>query len=255
VPELVGLTEADAVALIEQQGLRVRFAEPRFDDQVAEGHVLSHEPQGRVARGGTVTLTLSRGPEVYAVPDIIGADVAVATRQLEGMGLAVVEADRRYSDTVPEGRVLTVEPAVGEQVVPGDTVTITVSQGRAPIDVPSLVGKHVDEARAQLGQLGLVAEVAEVENNAPQGEVVNQDPSPGSGAEPGDVIRLEISQGPPTRPVPGVEGERCQRAADILEEAGFEVTFGGRDRGRVAIQSPSAGTGLPPGSPVTIFCI
>ena len=243
-PELVGMAEADAVAEAAADGLSVEFAEPAFDDQVPEGHVLTQDPSGRVVKGGTVTVTLSRGPEVYPVPDIIGASFEVAQRQLDELGLAVVEDDGAHSDTVPEGRVLAVAPGVGEQVRPGDQVTVTVSLGRAPIDVPSLIGLTEAEARGQLEQRQLVAAVEQVESNEPAGRVVGQSPGANSGAAPGDTVTIQVSEGPPTSPVPDVVGKDCDKAEQELREAGFEVR----------IQNPSAGTGLPPGTEVTIWC-
>jgi serine/threonine-protein kinase len=253
-PELVGMTEADAVAAATEDGLSVEFAEPAFDDQVPAGNVLAQDPSGRVIKGGTVTLTLSQGPEVYPVPDIIGASFEVAQRQLDELGLVVVEDDGAHSDTVPEGRVLAIEPGVGEQVRPGDQVTVTVSLGRAPIDVPSLNGLTEQEARNQLEQRQLVAAVEQVESNEPAGRVVGQSPAEGSGAAPGDTVTIQVSEGPPTSPVPGVVGQECGEAEKTLEDAGFEVRIGIIDRGRVRIQNPSAGTGLPPGAEVTIWC-
>jgi serine/threonine-protein kinase len=254
-PELVGLPEADAVAAAQEQGLIVAFAEPEFDDAVPAGHVLSQDPSRRVVKGGTITLTLSQGPEVYPVPDIVGASFEVAQRQLEALGLVVVEGDGGYSDTVPAGRVLSVQPPVGEQVRPGAEVTVVVSQGRAPISVPSVVGKPVDAARAELEAAGLAVAVEQVENNAPADQVIGQDPVAGAGAEAGQTVTLQVSDGPPTRPVPEVRGQPCEQAAQTLEEAGFTVAFGLGDRGRVQLQNPSAGTGLPAGDPVTIWCL
>jgi hypothetical protein len=135
-----------------------------------------------------------------------------------------------------------------------DTVTISVSQGRPPIDVPFVIGQQVGEATRILEQEGLSVTTEEVESNQPQGEVVGQNPEGGTGAEPGDTVHLEVSQGPPTRPVPDVTGRRCSRAIDILEDEGFEVVLGFDDDGRVLLQNPSGGTGLRPGSQVTIWC-
>jgi serine/threonine-protein kinase len=254
-PELVGLPEAEAVALAQQEGLRVAFAEPRHHEQVTAGHVLAQSPDGRVLKGGTLTLTLSLGPEVFLVPDIVGADLEVAVRQLESLGLVVVHGEPDYSDTVPEGRVMRVDPAVGEQLLPGAPVTVTVSRGKAPVEVPSLIGMTVEAARNELASRNLAVEVEEVQDNAPAGQVLSQDPAPGSGAEPGDTVRLQVSQGPPTQPVPEVRGQPCDSAEQILIQAGFEVrVIEVLQRGTVSLQNPSAGTGLPRGSQVTIWC-
>ena len=254
-PDLVGLPEAEAVAQAQSRGLTVELADPQFDEQVPVGHVLSQDPSRRVVKGGTITLTLSKGPEVYPVPDIVGASFEVAVRQLEALGLVVVEGGGDYSDTVPAGRVLAVQPAVGEQVTTGAEVTVTVSRGRAPIGIPSVIGQPLDAARAQLEALGLAVATEQVDDTAPANQVVGQDPPAGSGAESGDTVTLQVSNGPPTQPVPEVRNQPCRQAAQALEQAGFTVAFGSGERGRVAIQNPSAGTGLPPGSQVTIWCL
>ena len=215
--------------------------------------MLAQHPDDRIRKGGVLTLTLSLGPEIRAVPDVIGAELPVAIRQLEELDLEVVEGEQRYSDTVPAGRVMAVEPSVGEQVRPGDRVTVVVSKGRAPIEVPALIGLPLDQAQAQLAQLGLVALVQEVENDAPAGQVLVQDPAPGAGVEEGATVTLQVSKGPPTKPVPHVEGRPCGQARQILEQEGFEVSSIGNRR--VRTQIPSPGTGLPPGSEVTIICV
>lgn len=253
-PELVGLSETEAVAEAERNGLSVRFGEPEYSETVPVDHVLTQEPSGRMLRGGTVVLTLSLGPEQHPVPDLIGADVEVAIRQLESLGLVVQEGEPAYSNTVPEGRVLELDPPVGEVLVPGEQVTVTASQGRPPIEVPFVIGKQVGEATQQMEALGLTVSTEEVDSDKPKGEVVGQDPDGNTGAVPGQNVRLEISKGPPTQPVPNVVGQRCKPAIEAIEDAGFAVELGFDDRGRVLLQNPSAGTGLPPGSEVTIWC-
>jgi eukaryotic-like serine/threonine-protein kinase len=254
-PDLVGLARDEAVALAQAEGLQVEFAEEQYDNEVPAGHVLAQDPTGRVVRGGTIELTLSRGPEVFGVPDVVGATLEVATRQLEDLGLVVVEGDGGYSNTVPEGRVLSVDPEVGTEVRPGAEITVNVSQGRAPITVPSLIGQNVNAATAQLQGLGLEPVVEQVDSNEPAGQVINQDPAAGGGAEPGDQVRLEVSRGPPVTPVPNVLGQPCAQATQALQQAGFQVVQGFPGaQGAVQLQNPGEGTGLPPGSSVTIWC-
>lgn len=254
-PDLVGLPEADAVAEAREHGLGVEFADPAFSDTVPAGHVITQDPADRVTQGGTLTLTLSRGPEVNPVPDVIGADFEVAKNQLESLGLVVVEGERDYSDAVPEGRVVAVSPEVGVEVVPGDEITVTISKGEPPIDIPAVLGKQVDDAIAELQAKQLVVATEDVDSNEPAGQVVGQEPGAGTGAEPGDTVTLKVSKGPPTRPVPDVADRSCEDAIGILEAEGFRVVLGfGTDDGKVLLQNPSAGTGLPPASSVTIWC-
>jgi beta-lactam-binding protein with PASTA domain len=254
-PDLVGMAKADAIAEARELGLGVTFAEPGFSQTVPAEHVLAQEPADRITRGGTLTLTLSRGPEINPVPDVIGAEFEVAKTQLESLGLVVVEGERDHSSSVPEGRVMALNPEVGVEVAPGDEITVTISNGRPPIDIPTVIGKPVDQATAELQAAQLTVATEAVDSNDPAGQVVGQEPGAGTGAEPGDTVTLQVSKGPPTRPVPDLTGQECKDAVKALEAEGFRVVLGfGTGDGRVALQNPSPGTGLPPDSPVTIWC-
>ena len=74
-PELFGLSEEDAEALLADQGLRLAWSEAgeRFDEQTPAGHVLIQKPRAGtlVKRGVTVTVILSRGPQRIEVPTVI----------------------------------------------------------------------------------------------------------------------------------------------------------------------------------------
>jgi eukaryotic-like serine/threonine-protein kinase len=253
-PDLTGMPDQQAVAEAQANGLRVVFDEPRHSEHLAEGLVLAQDPTGRITRGGTIRLTVSLGSEAAVVPDVIGADAEVARRQLERLGLEVIEGEPGYSNTVPQGRVLSVDPEPGTEMQPGGQVVLTVSRGRAPVEVPHLIGEHIDDARSQLHQLGLEVEVVEVDSERPGGEVIHQDPGAGAGVEPGDTVRLEISDGPSTIPVPDVRDMRCRDAEGLLRAMGFDVDRDGSRRDRVEEQDPSPGTGLPPGGIVYIEC-
>lgn len=255
-PQLVGLSQAEAVTKARQDGFAVVFADPRHDTAVPVDHVISQDPTGRAVRGSTITLTLSLGPEVFTVPDVIGVELEAATHQLTGLGLVVDEAeDGVYSDTIPEGRVASISPSVGEEIKAGSTVTVVLSKGRSPLRVPHLIGKTEHEARNELLQANLQVHVEEVDSDSPRGEVVNQDPAYDTGVEPGAVVTIHVSKGPPTIPVPDLSGQRCRDALRTLNDLGFEPETPLGNRGRVFTQSPSGGTGLPPGSSVTVWCV
>jgi hypothetical protein len=66
--------------------------------------------------------------QTVPIPDVSGKDYASAAAQLQGLGLQVTRSDQ-LSKTVPAGRVIETNPAVGTVVLPGETVTIVVSSG------------------------------------------------------------------------------------------------------------------------------
>ena len=167
----------------------------------------------RIVKGGTITLTLSLGPERYPVPDVVGKELAAAKGELEQVKLKRQGGHRQYSDTVPQGVVIAHRPARSDtELKPGDTVTVVVSKGRAPITVPDLIGKNINEARAELQQLGPGRGRA-VQGQRPAGrQVIGQIPKAGAGVEKDAEVKLDVSKGPPVVTVPRVVDLPCQQA-------------------------------------------
>ncbi len=122
VPSVIGKSEDDAVAAIEAAGLTARVAPDEvFDRNVAEGDVASQSPaNGTLARGGTVTLTISKGPKMVNVPSYIGKQASEARKALEALGFQVrvnnilggffgtVRDQSPVDREVPEGSVVTI---------------------------------------------------------------------------------------------------------------------------------------------------
>ncbi|MFF0887987.1 Stk1 family PASTA domain-containing Ser/Thr kinase [Streptomyces sp. NPDC003456] len=127
VPDVTGDDLADAQAELEEAGLKVKVAEERVASaEFEQGEVAAQSPKadGRVAEGDTVTLTVSKGPEMIEVPDVVGDSVDDATRALEEAGFEVDE-DRGllglFGDTVKGQSV-----EGGERAPEGSTITIEI---------------------------------------------------------------------------------------------------------------------------------
>ena len=80
-----------------------------------------------------------------------------------------------------------------------------VSKGRAPIQVPNLVGKNINDARGQLQSLGLTAVERYKDSDQPADQVIAQTPKPGTGAANDAEVTLDVSKGPPQVTVPDVQ--------------------------------------------------
>ncbi|MFD5493244.1 Stk1 family PASTA domain-containing Ser/Thr kinase [Streptomyces sp. NPDC127091] len=126
VPEVVGQDLDDARAALEKAGLKVSIAAERVTSEHDAGRVALQSPEaGReAAEGDGVTLTLSKGPEMVAVPDVVGDSVDEATGKLEGAGFRV-EEDRGllglFGDTVKAQSV-----SGGDTAPKGSTITLTI---------------------------------------------------------------------------------------------------------------------------------
>ncbi|MEM9467371.1 MAG: Stk1 family PASTA domain-containing Ser/Thr kinase [Actinomycetota bacterium] len=124
------------------------------------------------------------------------------------------------------------------------------------VDVPSVDGLEVDDARALLLEANLNFEVEfEPNNDIPVNEVIAQDPPSGQRVEPGAVITLRVSSGTEDT-VPNVIGESQESATAILQGSGYTVTVtpttSPQEAGTVIGQFPAAGVAHPPGDSVEI---
>jgi serine/threonine-protein kinase len=192
MPGVVHQTKQSALALLDQDGLRADIVEA-YDPAIPAGQVIktSPDPAAHVLRGGTVKLTVSKGPPPIAVPDETGQSPDAATAALRKLGFVVqVASDRAFSETVPEGSVAAAAPS--GQAQPGAVVTLTLSHGAQQFLVPDITNLSADAATAKLAQAGF-ANVTVVKGIINGSTVKSQDPTGGSYARHKDQISLYTS--------------------------------------------------------------
>jgi membrane peptidoglycan carboxypeptidase len=124
--------------------------------------------------------------------------------------------------------------------------------------VPNVVGQKVQDAQAQLARAGLRAEVREVPNPAPKGQVIGQNPPAGTEVSGGISVTLLVSSGQGgggNVVLPNVVGLPVATARALLGALSLRVGVGYTNGGppdRVVSQSPGAGAQVPAGSYVTV---
>ncbi|WP_230977224.1 Stk1 family PASTA domain-containing Ser/Thr kinase [Georgenia yuyongxinii] len=126
LPDVTGAAQADAVATLEGAGLVAREVTEQFSDTVAAGVVISQSPAPGAAqlyRGDAVALVVSKGPELFAVPDVVGSQVRQATQVLETAGFRV-----RVEEVLGGffGTVRAQDPAAGAMLPRDSVITLTV---------------------------------------------------------------------------------------------------------------------------------
>ncbi len=256
-PQLVNMTRAQAEQKAGQEGFRLVYGDGAYNETVAKDVVLSQSPgfDERIVKGGTITLSLSLGPERYPVPDVTGMELAAAKGELEQVKLKIKEGAGKYSDTVPQGVVISSYPKADTALKPGDTVTVVVSKGRAPITVPDLTGKNINDARTILQRLGLAAVESYKDSDAPADSVIAQSPKAGAGAEKDAEVKLDVSKGPPLVTMPRVVDLPCQQAKQQLEGLSLRVRVDFNPNGITRNQNPGENTPIPPQTEVAIQCV
>lgn len=128
VPDVIGKTEQEAMSLISQQRL-IAAKSDEFSDSVDVGRVIRQSPPaGTTAeRGDTVSIVVSKGPEMVDIPNVVGLLQSEAKTQLESLGF-IVQIKTGVSDPADYDKVVTQSPEAGQQGRKGSTVTIWIGQ-------------------------------------------------------------------------------------------------------------------------------
>jgi beta-lactam-binding protein with PASTA domain len=255
-PAVVGLSKTAAEAKLEQAGLHAHWLASVYDDNIATGLVATESPQPGhdLRKGGVVSLALSLGRD--HVPNVKNKTVDEATAALKKAQLQVADQNHQFSDTVKRGRIITTNPKPGVAVSPHTAVTLIVSNGPAPITVPTVKGDKVDQATTILQAVGLtVTTTQQFDDKIPAGTVINSDPPGGTTAHKGDHVNLVVSKGPQLFPVPDVVGMKLNDAISALQAAGFKTDVSNFPGGpnRVLSQSPGASSKQKRGTTVQLY--
>ena len=260
VPVVVGQTFEQAQSRLSAAHLDAKRVDA-FDERVGRGLVISANPGAgaEVGRSTAVVLTVSKGPERYAVPTLVGSTATEAKARLAENRLTLGGSSEAYDEKIPAGQIVSSTPKAGTQLRRGTAVTIVVSKGRQPIDVTDYTGKPADQAVAALTDAGLRVDATKQEfsTDVPKGSVISQNPATGTLFR-GDQVTLVVSKGPEMVSVPNVQGKQLRQARKILEDAGFQVrveSFMGGLFGTVRSQSPAGDAKAPKGSTVTLVVV
>ena len=164
-----------------------------YNERIPVGKVVSTTPAGgtKVKRNSQVVLNVSQGPKPIVVPPIAGFDIKKATVQLAKLGLVVSVATQIY-DSSPVGDIISSDPVPGTTVKKGDTISLTVSKGPPPVQVPNVVGMDVSTAKSTLAAAGFKVTVQNQLSTVVLNKVYSQDPSGGAMATPGSTITIKI---------------------------------------------------------------
>ncbi|MFC4064172.1 Stk1 family PASTA domain-containing Ser/Thr kinase [Actinoplanes subglobosus] len=255
-PQLLTMSQEQATEYAKQQGFQIILGDGEYSETVPKGSVFKQDPGpgDKIVKGGNITVILSLGPEVHPVPELEGQELAFAKAQLDALKLKVKQGKGQYSDTAPEGVVLSTDPKAGTELKPGETVTLVLSKGKAPITIPDLVGLNINEARRQLNEKGLQVAEQSVESDKPADEVISQTPKAGTGVEKNAQVTLTFSKGPAQIVLQDVTNQPCQQAAAALQAQGVQVQMNGDANATARQMNPGPGTPVAPQSVVQLVC-
>ncbi len=203
VPDLVGKTAVEARTLLAEVDLELEVSSetvPVTPESGLDGVIAEQDPPAgeELEPGETITVNLGLVPRA-ATPNLVGRNEAQARSAAEAVGLVL-----QVSGTVPVeldrvGTVVSQDPEPGLEVFQGSVVTVVIG-GVTRVDVPNLDELTESEARRALEDRGLRISVGSPTRVAPDevGEVVSQNPAPGTTVDQGTTVTVSIGEPTPT---------------------------------------------------------
>jgi serine/threonine-protein kinase len=267
VPDVRGRTSAEAHQTIDAADAKAKDVAwtvketQAFDDDVPNGNVVAQRPIGgkQLDDGGTITLTVSKGPHPVDLPDLSNQTLDTAKAALTGVGLVPGAVRQEASETVPAGVVI--DWSVGGKSRPAQApkksaVDFLVSAGPALRTIPGYQGKSEQEVQADLTSKGLkYAHKDAFSDSVPAGQVIGTEPGAGKQVHRGDTVTIVVSKGPDLVTVPDVSrASSLAEAVSMLEQAGLQAgQVYGDAKGRPFDSDPGAGAKVKRNSAVDIF--
>jgi len=145
----------------------------------------------------TPTPLVSRTEEarLVNVPRITGRPAEEARRLLQRSGLEMDVVEEREAPGQDEDTVLEQQPAAGESLPPGDTVSVVVAGPGRELTMPDVTGRPADEMTEGLESMNLEVAVDQVWSSESEGLVTGQTPQPGVKVRAGERVTLTVSGG------------------------------------------------------------
>jgi len=262
------MLDADAQKAVVNAGLVAHFTKTA-SDTVPVNHVVAQNPSAgtMVDPNSVVNLIVSNGLPAVGLRDVTNFTLNDAQRDLlyDKFNVHVV----RKHDNAPKDTVIGERPKAGSSVRQGSNITLIVSDGPAPVTLPSLVGMKVDKAQAIADKDGFTLDGTQqaASQRYPAGVIISQDAAVGTTIDRNAnmTVHVTVSTGSTNgtttganAAVPNVQGRSYSDAVGALRSAGFAIAVnytilrGGSNIGTVVAEQPQPQTQIAQGSTVTI---
>ncbi len=199
VPTLVGLSEAEAQALLESKGFTMEVAERIHSKDIAPGSVVSQSPKAgeKNKQLNPVKVVISTGAVKVKVPNLINESYDKVDILLKNLGLVEGEAKKEYSK-LPIGTVISQDIEPNTEVDEGTAVSYTISMGPEKIVMENYVGLNIDDVKGQLETLDLIlGSIKYINSNEYANNlIVEQSVKAGTEINRKSIVNFTVSKGP-----------------------------------------------------------
>jgi len=198
MPNLVGKSSADALAILEGRGLQLKVVDRVYSDLPTNAVARQSPPEGeRMKVGQNAHVVLSLGPQNVVTPSLVGESLRVARIQLLEVGLQLGEVTTYPAPAALSDTILQQTPLPGTRAA-SPRVDLLVAQGETPASyiMPWLVGMSLPDADRLLSSAGFKLSKTTLTPSPqwPKGAVTEQTPEPGSKITSDSDIDLVVAE-------------------------------------------------------------
>lgn len=202
VPDIVGQNIKEAKATLKKENLKMTLLRSEFNAKYEVDEIISQEPKEgmKVKAGREIKVVLSKGQELYKVPNVVGYKLDEAKLLLKNEGFDVGQVEKIYDSKYSEDTVVSQDPKAFQEKEKNILVNLMVSEGEPPekISMPNLIGLGLAEAREKLKDNNLIVkEIQQKESESHFADIViGQDTEAGVLVDEGTSVIVTISKGP-----------------------------------------------------------
>ena len=216
---------------------------------VVGSHIQKHN-------NSALNVVISRGIRKATIPDDItdpktynGKNPLKTLRKAGFTNIVHDKSGDTYSIDIPAGSLIDINPKPGTRMNHNEEVSILLSKGPKPVQMPDIVGKTKNEADLALTDAKLDVKYEEENSDTvAKGKIIRASVEAGSDLHWGDSVKVVVSKGPKTVTLPNVCGKSSDEARRIIESLGLKVRVSaplGDLMHVVRFQSPGAGSEVP----------
>ena len=252
VPDLVGLTEKEALKILERKGLTLKILEEK-NSIMEKGLIIEQKPEGNMAiqEGEEISVIISSGPIMITVPDITGLTIPQGKEFLKELSLTIRVMENEFYE-VDSSIIKVQSPAPGEKLPEEGIIEVGLKSiiNEIMVIVPDVTGKLLFDAKNKLSleklKTGIISEA--LSDKVP-GTVLLQEPPPGTEVKENTEINLTVSKLEEKNfiTVPNLIETNIEEAGKNLEKAGLKIGSitempSNKPSGIIIEQNPPPGT-------------
>ncbi|MEE6169871.1 MULTISPECIES: Stk1 family PASTA domain-containing Ser/Thr kinase [unclassified Mycolicibacterium] len=262
VPDVTGQTADDAVAALQNRGFRTHINR-QPDNTVPPEKVINTDPaaNSQASAGDDVAIVVSTGPQQALVPDVTGLTPAQARDKLKKAGFTKTKETPSASTPEQKDKVIATVPPANQTAAITNEITIAVGSGPGSKLVPDCTGQSPEVCKQIINAAGFPNTVTvDIDSPQPKGQVVGVEPAAGQNVPVDTLIQMRVSRGNQFI-MPDVRGGFWTDVEANLRNAyGWtgqlnrapDVSNSGQRTNAVVTQSPSPGTPVNFGDPITL---